>query len=202
MVILVAAEQCGEQFSVLPADRRLELAHYPVKMEREMCILTAIPIYPHLFRCLISTGNFSRGVSPPPTTRRVLIPSLPVSRAYAMTRRATGNGSRSVRRPAEPPGAMNRGGPSLAMATRLQRAHGAPAPFLRSWPRPVSLAWAGQRTPGGHAGDRQTRDVAGRSRACDSRPVASRKRYGTNLNADVDWKPVEFRTGETAETAD
>lgn len=65
MAILVAAEQCGEQFSVLRADCRLELAHYPVKMEREMCILTAFPIYPHLFRCLILTGNFSRGVSPP-----------------------------------------------------------------------------------------------------------------------------------------
>ena len=98
MIFLVAAEQCGEQFSVLRADRHLELAHYPVKMEREMCILTAFPIYPHLFRCLILTGNFSRGVSPPSdhSAESSSLPSglacLPVTRQTAESGSPTAHG--------------------------------------------------------------------------------------------------------------
>ena len=65
-------------------------------MEREKCILTNYPILPHLFRCLILTGNLSREVSPPSDYSAVSHPSLPVSRAYPVPRAKSAGGS-SVR---------------------------------------------------------------------------------------------------------
>ena len=130
MVILVAAEQCGEQFSVLCADCRLELAHYPVKMEREMCILTAFPICPHLFRCLILTGNLSRGVSPP-SDYSAGCASLPSGLA-CLPGDTTGDRERftTAHGPAGPPRAFAGAIPQFDMGYAL------PARLRRSWPFP------------------------------------------------------------------
>ena len=165
MVFLVAAEQCGEQFSALRADCHVELADYPVKMEREMSILTDFPIYPHLFRCLILTGNFSRGVSPP-SDHSAESSSLPSGLA-CLPDDTTGDRERfTIRpRPAGPPRAIGGRKPSMgygyappAVPRRCMAASG------------ELLAWAGHRMPAGQAGHRADQGHCGTF--ADSRPAS------------------------------
>jgi hypothetical protein len=93
--LLVTAQQPSEQFSVLRADHRFELAYYPIQVERSqrLWIICLIGITFSRFRLL--TGVVRREASPPPrTTRRVFTPPFLVSRACLMTRRAIVHGSR------------------------------------------------------------------------------------------------------------
>jgi hypothetical protein len=197
MVFLVAAEQCGEQFSVLRADRRLELAYNPVKMEREMCILAGFLIYPHLFRCLILAGNSSRGVSPP-SDHSAESSSLPSGLACLPSDTTDGRERFTARqRSAETRKALEGLGPSLRSWVR---ASNAPTALLGASRR------AGRRScaldGGPYAGQSRTRTAeqgrCGTFSAQVRRPVVSLKRHGTNLNAPVDLEAVEFPLGKTA----
>jgi hypothetical protein len=100
MVVLVAAEQCGEQFSPLRADYRLEFADYPIKVVRAQRVLIGFLIWPHLFRFCLYVGDFqSLGITP--FDYSAGISRLPSgSRAYLGTRRAIVHGSRPRPRPA------------------------------------------------------------------------------------------------------
>lgn len=154
-------------------------------MEREKCILTNYPVTPHLFRCLILTGNLSREVSPPSDYSAVSHPSLPVSRAYPVTRTASVHGS-SVRRstvrapPNAPDGPQSRPEPGTLNLARV-RAPNTPTAILG---RSRDVGAGGHRMSAARTNSRAFRGRSGTFRHVHDRafPYPVMPRNGRALN--------------------
>jgi hypothetical protein len=139
-----------------------------------MCILTNYPVTPHLFRCLILTGNLSREVSPPSGHSAVIHPSLPVSRAYLMTRAEFARGSstvrprprpRSRRAPDAPEGPQSHPERQTIIQLRIRAPDASAAILGRSRP----LQWTGKRMPAARTRARANTGRSGAFRARCSR---------------------------------
>jgi hypothetical protein len=93
--LLVTAQQPSEQFSVLRADHRFELANHSIQVERAWRLWIICPISITLFRFRFLTGVVRREASPPSELLGgALSPPFLVSRACLVTRRTIVHGSR------------------------------------------------------------------------------------------------------------